>query len=152
MLRFAFNTNRKPLSARVIVALALKKMNYRVTLSNYKEDKYYPKVVRVVSEILESKRVVNTIDVFSRMGVLSEENIKKWNAGQVNYLESVVECNLSKANRIMAILGFHAHDLNLSKSTNFVKRKGQYLRFTKSGIKKMEECYARQYSVIGKKC
>lgn len=126
-------------------------MNYRVTLSNYKEDKYYPKVVRVVSEILGHERVVRTIDVFHKIGVLSEQNIKKWNAGQVNYLESVIECNLSKANRIMAVLGFHSHDLNLGKSTNAVKRKGQYLRFTKSGIKKIEECYARQYSIVGKK-
>tara|TARA_R110001583_G_scaffold73193_1_gene204029 strand:+ start:165 stop:548 length:384 start_codon:yes stop_codon:yes gene_type:complete len=127
-------------------------MNYRVTLSNYKEDMYYPKVVRVVSEILEHERTVKTIDVFCKIGVLSEENIKKWNAGEMSYLESVIECNLSKANRIMAVLGFHSHDLNLAKSTNFVKRKGQYLRFTKSGVKKMEECYARQYSVVGKKC
>ena len=127
-------------------------MNYRVTLSNYKEDKYYPKVVRVVSEILERERVVRTIDVFCEIGVLSEDNIKKWNTGQVGYLESVIECNLSKANRIMAVLGFHSHDLNLGKSINFVKRKGQYLRFTKSGVKKMEECYARQYSIVGKKC
>lgn len=127
-------------------------MNNRVTLSNYKKDKYYPKVVRVVTEILGNTRTVKTIDVFQKLGVLSEENIRKWQAGQVNYLESVIECNLSKANRIIAVLGFHSHDLNLGRSANFVKRKGQYLRFTKSGVKKMEESYARQYSVIGKKC
>jgi hypothetical protein len=109
-------------------------------------------VVRVVSEILEHKLVVETIDVFHKLGVLSEENVKKWKSGQVNYLESVIECSLSKANRIMAALSFHSHDLNLGKSSNFVKRKGQYLRFTKSGTKQIEECYARQYSVIGKKC
>jgi hypothetical protein len=63
----------------------------RVTLSDYKEDKYYPKVVRVVSEILEHKRVVETLDVFHKVGVLSEENIKKWKAGQVSCLESVIE-------------------------------------------------------------
>ena len=127
-------------------------MNYRVTLSNYKEDKYYPKVVRVVSEMLEHARTVKTIDVFQKIGVLSEESINKWQAGKVSCLESLIECNLSKANRIIAVLGFHSHDLNLGKSTNFVERKGQYLRFTKSGAKKMEEGYARQYSVIGKKC
>jgi hypothetical protein len=127
-------------------------MNYRVTLSNYKEDKYYPKVVLAVSEMLAQSQTIRTIDVFHKIGVLSQENIKKWHLGQVSYLESVIECNLSKATRIMAILGFHAHDLNLGKSTNFVKRKGQYLRFSKSGIKKIEECYARQYSVVGKKC
>jgi hypothetical protein len=128
-----------------------KNMNYRVTLSNYKEDKYYPKVVRVVTEILEHDRIVKTIDVFQRIGVLSEDNIKKWRAGQVGCLESVIECNLSKANRIMTLLGFHSHDRNLGKSSNFIKRKGQYLRFSKSGEQKIEECYARQYSVIGKK-
>ena len=127
-------------------------MNYRVTLSNYKEDKYYPKVVRAVSEILEESQTVRTIDVFHKIGLLSQENIKKWNSGQVSYLESVIECNLSKANRVMAILGFHAHDLNLGKSVNFVKRKGQHLRFSKSGNKKVEERYARQYNVLGKKC
>ncbi|MCP5079274.1 MAG: hypothetical protein GY951_14615 [Psychromonas sp.] len=106
----------------------------------------------MVGEILENDRVVRTIDVFARIGVLSKGNIKKWQAGQVNYLESVIECNLSKANRIMAVLGFHSHDLNLGMSTNFIKRKGQFLCFSKSGVKKVEECYARQYSVIGKKC
>ncbi len=30
-------------------------MNYRVTVSNYKDDKYYPKVVRAVNEILNIK-------------------------------------------------------------------------------------------------
>ena len=88
--------------------------------------------------------------MFHNIGVLSEENIKKWHSGQVSYLESVIECNLSKANRIIALLGFHSHDVNLEKSTNFVKRNGQYLRFTKSGIKKMEESFARQYSIVDK--
>ncbi len=137
---------------RLSKSLALKTMNYRVTLSNYKEDKYYPKVVRVVGEILENSRTVETIDVFKNIGILSEENIKKWESGQVKYLEAVIECNLNKANRIIAILSFHAHDLNLGKSSNIVKRKGKYLRFTKSGTKKVEECYARQFNVIGNKC
>ena len=125
-------------------------MNYRVTLSNYKEDKYYPKVVRVVGEILETSRTIRTTDVFVRIGVLSEINHKKWLLGQVWCLESVIACNLSKANRIIAILGFHAHDLNMGKSHNFIKHKGKILRFSKSGIKKVEEQYARQFNVIGK--
>ncbi len=127
-------------------------MNYRITLSNYKEDKYYAKIVRVVGEMLEASKTINTVDVFQRLGVLSEINYKKWLSGQVRCLELVLECNLSKANRIMAILGFHAHDLNMGKSHNFLKRKGNRLRFSKSGTKKMEELYARQFNVIGKKC
>jgi hypothetical protein len=127
-------------------------MNYRVTLSNYKEDKYYPKVVRVVSEILGASRTVKTVEVFHRLGVLSEINYKKWQSGQVRCLELVLECNLSKANRIMTILGFHAHDLKMGKSHDFAKHKGNILRFSKSGTKKIEELYARQFNVIGNKC
>jgi hypothetical protein len=127
-------------------------MNYRVTLKNYKDDKYYPRLVRVVSEIMERSKTIETIHVFNKMGFLSDKNIKKWRAGQILYLESVIECNLSKANRIIALLGFHAHDLNLGKSSNLIKRKGKYLRYTKSGIKKIEENYAKQFFVIGKKC
>ena len=125
-------------------------MNYRVTLQNYKEDKYYAKVVRAVGEILQESRVVRVIDVFVKRGQLSEANLKRWKSGQVPYLEAVIQCNWSKADRINKILSFHAHDLNLAKSNDFIKYKGKYLRFTKSGIKKAEERYARQYSVIGK--
>jgi hypothetical protein len=127
-------------------------MNNRVTLNNYKDDKYYPKVVLAVGEILGNSQRFSTVSVFTHIGVLSELNLKKWQAGQVNCLESVIECNLSKASRIMAVLSFHAHDLNLGVSHNFVKRKGQFLRFSKSGVKRLEETYARQFSVIGKKC
>tara|TARA_R110001583_G_scaffold146044_1_gene298055 strand:- start:118 stop:501 length:384 start_codon:yes stop_codon:yes gene_type:complete len=127
-------------------------MNYRVTLSNYKEDKYYPKVVCAVSDILETSGTVRTVDVFKKVGVLTDANHKKWQEGHVGCLEQVVDCNLSKANRIISILGFHAHDLNMGKSLDFVKRKGKNLRFTKSGVKKGEELYARQFFVIGKKC
>lgn len=119
-------------------------------MKNYKEDKYYPKVVRVVSEILQESRVVRVVDVLTKMGQLSDVNLKRWRSGQVPYLEAVIQCNLSKADRINKILSFHAHDLNLGKSNDFVKYKGKNLRFTKSGIKKAEERYARQYSVIGK--
>ena len=127
-------------------------MNYRVTVSNYKDDKYYAKVVRSVDELLELGRTVRTVDLFKKMGVLSSDNLKVWQEGGVGCLEKVIECNLSKANRIIAIFGFYAHDLNMGKSSNFVKRKGKVLRFTKSGAKKLEDLYARQFSVIGKKC
>ena len=127
-------------------------MNYRVTVNNYKEDKYYPKVVSAVNEILNTKRVVKALEVFQLTGMLSEVNYKKWQSGQITYLERVIECNLSKANRILNILSFHAHDLNMVKSNNFIKYKGKILRYTKTGAKTSEELYARQFSSIGKRC
>ncbi len=82
--------------------------------------------------------------------MVDEEKYKKWKMGQVKCFEFVIGCNLSKANRIMSILGFYAHDLNMGKSHNFVKRKGNVLRYSKYGSKKVEELYARQFNVIEK--
>jgi len=66
----------------------------------------------------------------------------------------VVKCNLSKASRILRILRFHAHDLNLKPSMTVYKRKtagGKIpLRFSKSGEKNLEEAYARHFVRLGK--
>ncbi len=95
---------------------------------------------------------MNSLDVFQLIGVLSEVKYKKWQSGQITYLESVIDCNLSKANRILSILSFHAHDLNMTRSNYFIKHKGKVLRYTKTGAKKAEELYAIQFTSIGKKC
>lgn len=124
-------------------------MNYKVTVSNYKNDKYYPKVMQAVDEILEIDKEILSSEILQRIGVLSKENYNKWKVGKVRYLEQVITCNLSKATRILSILGFHAHDMNLIKMIMYVKFKGEILRFTKSGYKKGEELYARQYNKIG---
>jgi hypothetical protein len=124
-------------------------MNYKVTVSNYKNDKYYSKVIRAVDEILEKDDIVISTDIFQSIGMLSKENHNKWRIGKVRYLEQVISCNLSKANRILYILGFHAHDMNLVKTIKYVKFKRKLLRFTKNGYKKDEELYARQFSKIG---
>ena len=126
-------------------------MNYHVSLINYKDDKYYAKVVDAVEELLSSGREFSVLDVFLKVGVLSPQRLSLWQAGKADYLERLVECNLSKANRILRIVGFHAHDLNLGKKVIFTQVNGKKLRFTKTGIKKLEERYASNYYVIGKK-
>jgi hypothetical protein len=61
---------------------------------------------------------------------------------------------LSTLPRILRILRFYAHDLNLKPSVTVYKRKvrgGKIpLRFTKSNDKKLEEAYARHFIVVGK--
>lgn len=83
------------------------------------------------------------------MGNLSKQNHDAWRKGQVPYLERVFEGSLSKANRILRIIGFHVHDLNMvPKNTAYVQTgKGEkhVLRFSKSGNKKLEEAYSRHY-------
>ena len=53
------------------------------------------------------------------------------------YLERVINCNLPRLSRLLRILHFHAHDLNLQPSLTVYKRHGkgprQHLRFSKTG-------------------
>ena len=121
----------------------------QVTLSTYKEDKYYPRVVRAFARILEKYDEVAPVEVLMEMGNLSKQNHDAWRKGQVPYLERVFEGSLSKANRIIRIIGFHAHDLNMipKKTAYFQTGKGRKnpLKFSKSGIKKLEEAYSRHF-------
>jgi len=128
----------------------------KVKLDNYKKDRYYPKVVNAVDQLLSSEKYVTPIQVFQSMGLLEEKDIESWRKGQVPYLERVIGCNLHKASRILRILRFVAHDLNLKPSMTVYKRKVRggkvLLRFTKSNDEKLEEAYARHFVVVGKLC
>lgn len=120
-----------------------------VAVSNYRKDKYYPRVVKAFARILIKRDVVAPIDVFIEMGNLSQMHHDSWRQGKVPYLERVIEGNLSKANRILRIIGFHAHDLNMVPSITIYhtwgKGKKRPLRFSKSGNKKLEDSYSRHY-------
>ena len=120
-----------------------------VTVSTYRKDKYFPKVVRAFARILSKFDVVAPVEVMIEMGNLTRQSHDAWRKGQVSYLERVFLGNLSKANRILRIIGFHAHDLNMVPSmtvyTKWGKGKRIRLRFSKSGAKRLEETYSRHY-------
>jgi len=121
----------------------------KVTVSTYRKDKYYPRVVRAFAHILDRSDVVAPVDVLMEMGNLAQKNHDLWRQGKVPHLERVFEGNLSKANRILRIIGFHAHDLNMVPSTTVYnkwgKGKKQALQFSKSGDKKLEDAYSRHF-------
>lgn len=121
----------------------------KTNLSTYRKDKYYPRVVQAVAKILSISDTVATVDVLIEMGNLSKKNHEAWLKGQVPYLERVFEGNLSKANRILRIIGFHAHDLNMVPKRTIYSKRGKgnslILRFSKSGDKNIEEAYSRHY-------
>lgn len=94
-----------------------------ISLKNYTTDKYYPKIAKAVDAELRSRNFVTPIEVFISMGLLERCDVENWRAGRIAYLEQVVGCNLSKASRILRILRFHAHDLNLKPSMTVYKRK-----------------------------
>ena len=120
-----------------------------ITVTTYREDKYYPRVVLAVANVLSKSDEVSPVDVLIEMGNLTKKNRDAWRQGKVPYLERVFEGSLSKANRILRIIGFHAHDLNMVPNiTQYhqkVKGKKHQLRFSKSGNRKIEEAYSKHY-------
>jgi hypothetical protein len=126
----------------------------KVTLQNYMTDKYYPKIVKAVDDELKSQNFVAPIRVFLSMGLLEAQDIDNWRKDRVPYLEKVIKCNLAKAGRILRILRFHAHDLNLKPSVTVYRREtsgGKIpLRFSKSGERNIEEAYSRHFVKLGK--
>ena len=121
----------------------------RVTVENYKEDKYYRGVVAAVATILESRNFVAPVDVFIQMEFLTHQQLEDWRRGRIPYLERAVSCNLSKASRILRLLRLHAHDLNLKPSQTVYKKWGKgrsrTLRFSKSGKADLEAAYSRHF-------
>ena len=120
-----------------------------ITVSTYRKDKYYRRVVRAVGKILARSDVVIPSDILIEMGNLSKKNYEAWCHGQVPYLERVFEGSLSKANRILRIIGFDVHDLNMVSRQvvyhQWGKGKNQILRFSKSDDPNIEKAYSRHY-------
>jgi len=79
---------------------------------------------------------------------------KKVNDVAGNYLEREINCNLTRLSRLLRILRFHVHDLNLVPSTTDYRRWGkgrkQRLRFTKTGDARLEVAYATHFVWPGK--
>ena len=123
----------------------------KTTVNNYKDDKYYPRVVKAVNELLVYNTVMSPVEVLIKMGNLSKKNYELWRKGQVSCLERVFEGSLSKANRILRIIRFYAHDLNMKPSPTVYKRTGKgakhLLIFSKSGDPKIERAYSTHFIV-----
>ena len=121
----------------------------QVTVTTYRQDPYYPRVVRAVANILARSDVVAPVDVLLEMGNLTPKNYEAWSRGHVPYLERVFAGSLSKANRILRLLGFHVHDLNMRPRRTVYHQWGQgtnrRLRFSKSGNQDVEKAYATHY-------
>ena len=122
----------------------------KITLQNYRKDKYYPRIVKAVEKILAHEREVKPLDAFFKMGMIEKKNIDRWKKGQVPYLERVLQGNLSKLSRVLRILRFHAHDLNLSPKVTPYKRGKKVLRFSKYGDSKLEDAYSTHFIKLGK--
>jgi hypothetical protein len=121
-------------------------MMKKVSVDNFRSDPMFPRIERVVAEQLAKGNVLAPVGVLIGMGLLRPEHRADWRRGRVAYLEHVVNCNLSRLSRLLRILRFHAHDLNLKPSLTVYKRHGkgprQQLRFSKTGDPNLEAAYA----------
>ena len=121
----------------------------KITLTNYQQDRYYARIVKATADLLREKGFVAPIELFIRMDLLSPASVEDWRRGRIPYLERAIECNLSKAARILRILRMHAHDLDLKPVPTVYKRwtKGprMLLQFSKAGDRAVEEAYARHF-------
>jgi hypothetical protein len=121
----------------------------KITFTNYQQDRYYARIVKATEDQLREKGFVAPIELFTRMDLLSPASVENWRRGRIPYLERAIQCNLSKANRILRILRMHAHDLDLKPVPTIYKRwtKGArtLLQFSKAGDRAVEEVYARHF-------
>ncbi len=121
----------------------------KVTAGNYKKDKWYPRVVRAVSEILADGDVVAPVEVFIRLNLLRRADLEDWRFWRIPCLERAIRCNLSNAGRILKVLRLHARDRNLKPSfTGYMKwGKGPriHLRFSKFGDPNLETAYSTHF-------
>lgn len=125
-----------------------------VTVETYRKDPLYPRIVRAVEVILRGGKVVAPVDVLVEMGLLEAKHFEDWRRGRIPFLEKVINCNLTRLSRLLRIVRFHAHDLNLEPSWTAYMRWGkgtkQQLRFTKTGDPELEELYATHFVWPGK--
>jgi hypothetical protein len=123
------------------------------TLADYRQDTLYPRLVRAVQDLLQRGKVVTPVEVLVGMELLTREHLEDWRCGRVRYLEAVIHCNLNRLGRLLRILRFHAHDLNLKPSWTAYLRHGKgpkhRLRFTKTGDTRLEEAYATLFVWAG---
>ena len=121
----------------------------KISLANYRQDRYYSRIVKATEDLLRERGFVAPIELFIRMELLSPDSVEDWRRGRILYLERVIRCNLSKASRILCILRMHAHDLDLEPQLTVYKRwtKGPrtLLRFSKTGNHAVEDAYARHF-------
>jgi len=107
------------------------------------------RVVRAAEAALARQQYVSAIDVFRGMGLLLPSQVDAWRKGQIDFLERVIQGNLSKISSSMAIFRRWAKEKDLKPSeTGYVRRTRSGtlpLRFSKSGDMAIEKSYRSHY-------
>lgn len=107
------------------------------------------KIKSCVHALAYEKGYVCSIDVLLKLGYLSKKDLEAWRFRRVPCLERVCTVNLHKLSLINKTIKRHAKDRNLEPSWTGYNKFGKgakiRLRFSKSGIKAIEDGYATHY-------
>jgi hypothetical protein len=102
------------------------------------------RVAKAAEASLAAQNYVSPVDVLVGIGWLDPGAVKRWRQGQVDYLERVVQTNLSRISEAMKLFRSWATAKGLIPSeTSYVARtpSRQTLRFSKSGTPTVERLY-----------
>jgi hypothetical protein len=102
------------------------------------------RVDEAAAAALAAQNYVSPIDVLVRIGWLDPGAVKRWQQGQVDYLEQVVATNSPRVSEAMKLFRSWAVAPGLVPSeTDYVERAPQRrpLRFSKSGAPTIEQSY-----------
>ena len=115
-----------------------------ITSKNYKKDSLYTRVVKASALALKGHNEFTVVEIMVIMGNILPKDLLRWENGDVPYLERIFQGSLSKANRILRILSFHAHDLSMVRIEKKLNNR-RNRRFTKTGNAKLERMYSVCY-------
>ena len=107
------------------------------------------RVVRAAEAALADHDYVSAIDVLCGMGLLAGSHVDSWRKGRIDFLERVIQGNLSKISLSMEMFRRWARDNGLKPSeTRYVRRARSGtvdLQFSKSGNPEIEKGYRTHY-------
>jgi hypothetical protein len=113
------------------------------------EEALRARVVRAAESALVHHQYVSAIDVLIGMGLLAPSNLEAWRKGRVDFLERVIQGNLKKISRSMAMFRQWARAKELRPSeTRYVQRTRAGvvdLQFSASGDPDIEKTYRTHY-------
>ena len=107
------------------------------------------KVKSVVSTLFDEKGHVAMIDVFVKLGYLSQNDIESWRMRKTPFLEKAIQINLSKISFILNAARSACRGMGLTESftayNSWGKGSKHRLRFSKSGAPNIEKAYSTHF-------
>ena len=102
------------------------------------------RVIKAADAALATQKYVSPLNVLVGIGWLDPGAVKRWQQGQIDYLEAVIRTNLPRISEAMKLFRSWAAAQGLTASeTHYVARtpSRETLRFSKSGNPAIEKLY-----------